>query len=248
MNQYLVLLSILLITLLSKNLFNHFEGFEDGINTTGSQIPQNVRFSVNWSMGASNQLVQLIRELGPPDLIDVNRGGMVMWKKSTLNQRTFCWDSVALSDTDTYPISVGYAFPLLSVRGPLEIRQALYDLIDFHPAIMFDSINQRLIVRGYTMQQAIVLLTLAKRLLSKEINLQQAKNLIRPLIDSINYQSPNYNPDIYNKFQIELCTFGLPNETNAVKYGGISPTEIYNLKSGAPEKEIRNMDIIGWSS
>lgn len=225
------------------------EGFYDKITTTGSVVPQNVRFQVNWSLGSSKQLPIMISELGMPDLIDVNAGGAAMWKKLTLDQRGFCWDSVALYDTPTYPVSIGYAFPLFKIRGPLEIHKALYDLVDFHPAVNFDAINRKLIGKGYTMQQAVVLITIAKRMLSKEITLQQARNLVLPLLQSIDRHSGNlYNPEIYNKFKVELCTLGFPNETTFAKYGGISPTEIYTLKSGGSTVPEKNMDVLGWSS
>lgn len=247
-NIIIIILTIAVLTIIYKFVKQYYEPFHDEITTTGSVVPQSVRFSVNWSLGSSGQLPIMISQLGPPDLIDVNAGGAALWKKLTLIQRGFCWDSVALFDVPTYPITIAYAFPLFKIRGPLEIHKALYDIVDFNPAVNFDAINRRLIAKGYTMQEVVVLLTITKRMLTKEITLQQARNLLLPSLESIDRYNPNYNPEIYNKFQVELCTLGFPNETTFAKYGGISPTNIYTLKSGGLEKEVRNMDIIGWSS
>ena len=216
------------------------EGFSSQTQTQIQTNTQTPGIKVNWAQQSANNLPLLIREFGYPDVIDPNQGGISVWKKITLNQRGFCWDQIILNDDPANYISITYAFPLLKLRGEIEIKKALGDLCDFHPAVHYDQTDQALHVKANSIQQSIILLTLAKRLLSKEITLQQANNLIKPLTASVNSKSPSYDPNAYNKFKIELCSVGLP---LANSLGELPSSEIYTLRPGGMELEIKNMSV-----
>jgi hypothetical protein len=246
---------IVVIFILLATLSKMDEGFIGGyplteapqktpITTTGSVVPQNVNLKVNWFDQPSKQLPSLIQEFGLPDLIDVNHGGLALWKQSTLIKKGCCWNRVILDDQPNYFITIAYSYPLFRLRGQLELTRALDDIQDFNPAIMFDQVNQVLIAKGNSLKKCVVLLTLAKRLLSKEINLQQAHNLLKPMIDSTNRKSDSYDPNAYNKFKIELCSLGLP---LANSLGELPSTEIFTLRPGGLEKPVKNMDVINMS-
>jgi len=250
------LIIILIIFLALAALSKITEGFTDGyplttnnnlqpITTTGSVVPQKVNMQVNWGAEPAQQLSAMISEFGLPELIDVNQGGVAMWKQSTLLQRGFCWNRVVLQDTPNYFVQISYVFPLLQLRGQLELTKALDDLRAFHPAVLFDQTNQTLHAKANSPQQAVVLLVLSKRLLSKELTLQQVQNLLEPVLSSMEQRSNNYDPNAYNKFKIELCSVGLP---LANSLGENPSSEIFILRPGAPPKQLKNMDVLHQSS
>src|SRR5437016_2423312 len=193
------------------------------IRTTGSVVEKKIEMQVNWNRAPAQQLSGFIREFGMPDLIDVNTSGLALWKRSTLIQRGCCWDKVVLNDKPLSFVTISYVFPLLRVRGQVDYPQALDTLAQFHPAVFFDQITQTINAKANSLPLAVVLLVLAKRLLNKELTLQQVHNLVGSMSSSIDHTAVNYDPDAYDKYKIELCSFGLP-QANCL--GEISPSEI----------------------
>lgn len=210
------------------------------ITTTGSVVPTNVSMRVNWRNAPAQQLSLFIHEFGLPDIIDVNQGGLALWKRQTLVQRGFCWNQVILRDLQNFFIEISYSYPLRQLRGNVELHSALDDLLDFNPAISYDQTTESLNAKGNSAQEVVVLLTLGKRLFSKEITLQQALNLLDPFLASIDNLSPNYDPNAYNKYKIELCSLGVP---LANSLGAVPPNEIFTLKPGGLPKNVPNMAV-----
>jgi hypothetical protein len=251
-NEQLVGFSVIIFIFIALRILSKInEGFDDTypltnptkkkITTTGSVVQKTINMKVNWRSEPSQQLSVMIREFGLPDLIDVNQGGLALWKQTTLAQRGFCWDQVILQDVPSYFVRISYSFPLIQLRGRLELTKALDDITDFHPAVLFDQTNQSINAKANSPQQAVVLLVLSKRLLSKELTLQQVRNLLNSMLTSVESKSQNYDPNAYSKFKIELCSVGLP---LANSLGETPPGEIFTLRPGAPPKQIRNMDIL----
>jgi hypothetical protein len=217
-----------------------FVGFASLSHITESFATENVEIKANWAPQALQQLSLAIREFGLPNLIDVTQGGMSVWKSITLKQRGFCWDEVIVRDDPQSTITINYIFPLLQLRGKLEVKQALDDLVQFNPAVTFNQLDQTIQARAPTVPQTIILLTLAKRLLSKEITSKQANNLVEPLMSSIDRKSEDYDPNAFNKFKIELCSLGMP---LANSLGELPSSEIFTLRPGAQSNHTPNMGI-----
>ena len=138
-----------------------------------------------------NNLIPMIREFGLPDVIDVNRNGMALWKQSTLVQRGFCWQQVTLRDQIDYCVVITYLFPIQL----LQWIQLLDDLHDFNAAVTYNRLDQTIRVQGQTPQEVVVLSTLAKRILASQLTLQQAQHLIPQMLSAIDPQAINYDPD-----------------------------------------------------
>ncbi len=197
---------ILIMTSKIKEPFNTNCPLTTSQSSTGNVVPENINIEVNWRKNPAQKLSHMIAEYGLPDLVDVNQGGLALWKQTTLAQRGFCWNEVRLYDNLNYFVNISYFFPLLQLRGKLEFKKALNDINHFDPAVLFDQTNQTINVKANSPQQAIVLLVLSKRLLSKELNLQQSQNILNSILLSIQPKSKSYDPNAYNKFKLELCS------------------------------------------
>ena len=201
----LVIFAILFAVILLSKINESFISIQHPASTlqTHAQPP------VNWGELASHQLNLLITEFGLPDLIDTNQNGLAIWKNNTLKQRGICWERITLNDSESHPIDLIYHFPLIQLQGQLGKEKVLEDICQFNEAIMFDHISQNINVKANYMGEAVALLSLAKRILTKEISVQQAHKILSDLTESVNPQSSHYDSNAYNRLKGELCTFQL---------------------------------------
>ena len=209
--ELLIAFAIIIVTLLlAPKIRENFIVNNLQSNQKNEQPNQkNEQTSVNWATGSVDLLNILFQEFGKPDLMDQSQDGLAIWKNTTLKQRGFCWQRLILNDSQTHPIELLYHLPLIQLQGKIGTDEALENVKLFDPSIMFDKIHQNLHIKANTMTEAIVLITLAKRVITKEISYQQAQTLMPTLIESVDQKSPNYDQNAYNRFKNELCGFQL---------------------------------------
>ena len=183
------------------------EGFQSNQNNILIPIkPEVNNFKINWHTLPSQYLPIIIQELGIPDIIDTNQGGLALWKKSTLLQRGYCWNQIIIRDTEKNFVITNYQFPLLQLQGQLGLDSAISDLRKFSNLATYDLSDQVIIVKGDSIQHNTVLLALIKRFLSREVTMSLAHNLLPSLLLSIDPKSKDYDINTYTKLKLELCT------------------------------------------
>jgi hypothetical protein len=240
MSLILILLIIIAIVLLQPRQ----EGFTDNlgltgtlhiprIQTTGSVIPRKIDMKVAWNRYVAETLPRLISQFGFPDVVDINREGLAIWKRNTLIERGWCWYQVTLRDVPGGWIRIAYRLPLDQHLKPQELPAIIQSLATLHPSIYFDQTTQTLNASGQSLEDCSTLLLSAKRLALKEINLTQAQIAIDSIRASMDPYSSTSDLYAHDKAKIELCSVDLP-KANAL--GAIPPNEIYNLRPGGALK------------
>ncbi len=192
---------------------------------TNGQTQMNLR--VNWisqphpsgnhgDASPGKRLTDVVQEFGLPDMIDVNQGGVAIWKRSTLRNRGFCWERVEIHDEQiphevpaphTDFLYVWYHLPVRSLtKGNMaDYNRIVADIRALSESITFDPLKQVIRVRCHFMGAVAATLVLAKR-----IALQQAHNMYGPIVMSTMPGSENYDAQAYQKFSVELCNLHQP--------------------------------------
>jgi hypothetical protein len=195
------------------------EGFVDGNGHMGLKVSWKSKPYPGGQHGDASPakiIGQVVKEFGLPDMIDVNPGGMAVWKKETLKGRGFCWDRIEIHDEQIPHLKpkphvdflyTWYYLPVKSLVGdkPEEYKRLVNDINNLSESVVFDEGKQLVRVRCNFHGANVANLVLAKRIATREITLQQALNLYEPTIMSTISGSTNYDPDAYNKYVVELC-------------------------------------------
>ena len=202
---FIVIIGIFIVLLTFSKITEEFQS--NHINMLNRPNSQLNNFKINWHISPSQYLPQMIQEFGIPDIIDTNQGGLALWKQSTLSQRGYCWDQIIIRDAEKNFVIVKYQFPLARLHGQLDLDEAISDLRKFSNLATYDLSDQVIIVKGDSIQHNIVLLTLIKRFLSREITVLLAQDMLLPLLLSIEPKSKDYDINTYTRLKLELCTY-----------------------------------------
>jgi hypothetical protein len=144
-----------------------------------------------------DKLKSVIRELGKPDLIDKNRGGVAIWKESTLSKRNHGYlKRVEVMDeqivnAQPYP-HIGFVYTWVKLPIP---EDYIYQITAMGPNVVYDTGKKWLRVRGNSYNANLATIALICMLVKGEISMEQNKfyNLHRKYLLSVKPRTRYYN-------------------------------------------------------
>src|SRR6185503_18273781 len=162
-------------------------------------------YAVAPDQSPSRQLPQIIKHYGPPDIFDASKFGLAVWKRDTLKKRGFCIERIIISDYPTNFIETWVYFPLPYARGDDVTTKLLADYMALDPSLGYDSIKQMIFNDATRIDNAIVYIVVALRLLIGKINLAEARQLLPMILNTVNPVSPSYNIQASQLYEMEIC-------------------------------------------
>ena len=152
------------------------------------------------------RLLDVVKEFGPPDIIDKKSGGFAIWKKSTLQKRGFCWERIEIHDEQIPHNVPGPHTDFLYMQYKLNVpKDKINDVRGLSDSITYDPLKGVLSARCHFTGATYATLLLAKRIAKGEIKLTDAKKNYGPFIFKTMKEHKTYDPHAQNKYIKELC-------------------------------------------
>ncbi len=147
----------------------------------------------------ANRYPDLVKEFGPPSLVDLRAGGVAIWYKKDLQTTPTGrqYDRIEIRD-EQIPHGDHSDFLYTWMRIPLSVEKT-DEVRGLSDSVTYDPLTKLVRARCHFMGANVVTLMLAKRIANGEISLNAARLTYKPTIDSL-----NNNPEAYQTHVREL--------------------------------------------
>ena len=159
--------------------------------------------------GSSNpgtRILDVIKELGKPDILDKKSGGVAIWKEKTLKSRGFCWNRIEIHDEQIPHKHPKPHTDFLYTWYKMDIpSDKINDVLSISDSIMYDNLKKMLIVRCHTTGANKATLITIKRFVDGDMNIEEAKNAYKHFVFATFPGNKEYNSKAEKSYVKELC-------------------------------------------
>jgi len=202
-NKEIYYLSIILVvTLLAFQfdvLYELFEGVKEKFHA------ENVDWFGKGDMSPANRLREVVQEFGVPDSIDSKKGGVAVWGRKTMFEKTGFLERVELRDEMIPHNSPEPHFDFLYAYYHLDVPRHLVDAVTgISESVAYDPEMKLVRARCHFMGANYATLTLAMKIIKGELTGYEAKNAYSNYIFATVEDHPRYNPHAVDRYKMEL--------------------------------------------
>ena len=155
----------------------------------------------------SERYTEVVREFGPPDLVDRRKGGVAIWKCQTLKERGFPWYRVEIHD-ELVPHSkslphTDFLYTWYKIDIPKHLIPRVLSISD---SITYDPLRQLLRARCHFHGANVATLWLAMKVVQGEMK-GTSKEYKRAILSTVPEMKQFYDPSAYDRYVEELAAF-----------------------------------------
>lgn len=153
-----------------------------------------------------NELNDLIKEFGPPSIMDKRSGGVAIWNTNDLRKRGHCWERIEIHDEiiihDEPLLHADFLYVWYKLNIP---KNKICDIISISDSITYDPLKQLVRVRCNFMGTIANTIYLLKYIIKYNISGENAKQLYNRYIIKTLPNHPSYEHTLYKKIVNGLC-------------------------------------------
>lgn len=154
---------------------------------------------VKWDEKPTLCLNKTIAMFGPPDTMDSKKGGMAVWGRKTMYEKTGFLERLEIHDE---PKRFLYSYYRLDIPS-----QLIDDVRGISNKLTYDSAKKEVRVHDNTMDANYATLVLAKKIVNGELTGYEAKNNHNEYLYATVEGHPLYDPYAVGLYKIELKQF-----------------------------------------
>ncbi len=155
----------------------------------------------------AERLSDVITELGPPDLMDPTKGGVAIWKESTLKTRGKCWKRVEIHDEQIPHMQPAPHTDFLYTWYKIAIPpHRINDVRALSKSVTYDPLKKEIRARCHFMGANKATLLLAMYIVTGKMTLAEAKTHYGPYIMATVEGTKTYDPKAEFNYERELCS------------------------------------------
>lgn len=183
----------------------------------------------------AERLPEVIAEFGSPDLIDPSKGGMAIWKRSTLNKRGKCWERIEIVDEQIPHDVPAPHTDFLYGEYKLAIPDHLVDeVLDLSESVSYDPLKKTITARCHIMGPVKATALLAMYIATGRMSGRGAKSQYGDYVLATIPGSDNYDPNAELRYERELCEYY--HTTRAAKFQETAQKVKEETKQAVKEK------------
>ncbi len=147
----------------------------------------------------------VVQEFGPPSVYDSKPGGVAIWDLETLRSGGSCFDRIEIRD-EMIPHGkpadhVDFLYTWYSLDVP---RDQICEVIKLSDSVSYDPLKKLIRARCHDMRPNVVTLWIAKQMVERSINLEDAQAIYGNRINELFDDDPDRSK--YYGYMKELCS------------------------------------------